>query len=348
MSQENRIVDKEFEIYLQGKSELSQQYADIPEVKLPDHLDAAILAEAHRAVGSRPGSIRKHSWTMPLSLVATLFVVVMAGLILPDMLKDMRRQQEYAPQPAGSALQEIFNTAQEGAGAPYPANSPAPAASPERRLPEPEVIKAERSASVTSQKRMADTLASAGAIGAMKPQPKALLQNQMQPVAAGQALPAMPQKQLMISRSDKEVATDQETLRAAAAPVAGIEAAMSAREEAAPMAALAKRKMAEPPVEAKKSEQLARPAPASIALEPLPAAVVAAPEMPVGAAHDIGKADKLQADEEVLQPAAWIARIRKLKLQGRKPEAEKELVAFRKHYPDFRLPDDLAATPASP
>ena len=86
MSQNSKL--DEFEKYLDGKSEVSQLYAELPEVVLPDHLDAAILAEAHRAVNSRPGAKLRRRWAVPLSMVATLFVAVMIGLQLPYMLKD--------------------------------------------------------------------------------------------------------------------------------------------------------------------------------------------------------------------------------------------------------------------
>jgi len=80
--------DHELDSYLKGKSALSQLYTELPAVDLPSHLDAAILAEAHRAVGSRPGATNKRRWTIPLGLVATLFVAVMVGLQLPYLLKD--------------------------------------------------------------------------------------------------------------------------------------------------------------------------------------------------------------------------------------------------------------------
>lgn len=80
--------DHELDTYLEGKSALTQLYAELPSVDLPGHLDAAILAEAHRAVGSRPGATSKRRWAIPLGLVATLFVAVMVGLQLPYLLKD--------------------------------------------------------------------------------------------------------------------------------------------------------------------------------------------------------------------------------------------------------------------
>lgn len=85
--------DRELDKYLEGKSALSRLYADSPEIELPGHLDAAILAEAHRAVGARPGK-PKRRWTIPLGMVATLFVAVMIGLQLPALLKDADQSQQ--------------------------------------------------------------------------------------------------------------------------------------------------------------------------------------------------------------------------------------------------------------
>lgn len=50
-----------------------------------------------------------------------------------------------------------------------------------------------------------------------------------------------------------------------------------------------------------------------------------------------------QAEQEVLEPKPWLEKIRKL-IEAKKPDAaKKELKAFRKHYPDYKLPDDLKA-----
>lgn len=80
--------DRELDTYLQGKGDLSQLYADAPQVEPPGHLDAAILAEAHRAVNARPGFKPKRRWAIPLGMVASLFALVMVGLQLPYMLKE--------------------------------------------------------------------------------------------------------------------------------------------------------------------------------------------------------------------------------------------------------------------
>lgn len=104
--------DRELEQYMQGKSDLSRAYAELPPVDVPDHLDAAILAEAHRAVGAGPGVRPKRRWAMPLSLVATLFVVVMIGLQWPYMSREARmpapgeeRPTVVAAAPAPMAMQ---------------------------------------------------------------------------------------------------------------------------------------------------------------------------------------------------------------------------------------------------
>lgn len=93
MSQNSNVSD--FDKYLAGKSEVSQLYADLPGADFPHHLDAAILAEAHRAVSSRPVAKPKRRWIIPLGLVATLFVAVMVGLQIPYMLKDAAAPQQY-------------------------------------------------------------------------------------------------------------------------------------------------------------------------------------------------------------------------------------------------------------
>ena len=93
--------DKDFETYMQGKSDLSRAYAELPETEVPDHLDAAILAEAHRAVGARPGGKNTRRWAVPLGMVASLFVVVMIGLQMPYLLQDAAQptlpKEEAAP-----------------------------------------------------------------------------------------------------------------------------------------------------------------------------------------------------------------------------------------------------------
>jgi len=49
----------------------------------------------------------------------------------------------------------------------------------------------------------------------------------------------------------------------------------------------------------------------------------------------------LQAEQKALEPKPWIEKIHKLIEEKKLDEAKKELEAFRKHYPDYKLPNDL-------
>ena len=53
-------------------------------------------------------------------------------------------------------------------------------------------------------------------------------------------------------------------------------------------------------------------------------------------------AGRSAADEsKERSPEKWLEDIRKLKTQGKTPEAERELAEFKKRYPEYRLPEDL-------
>ncbi len=47
------------------------------------------------------------------------------------------------------------------------------------------------------------------------------------------------------------------------------------------------------------------------------------------------------ADAKERTPEKWLDDIRKLRLEGKMAEADRELGEFKKRYPDYRLPDDL-------
>ena len=66
--------DKKFEEYLEGKSPVSEKYAEFGAVDPPAELDAAILAEARRAAKTHSHSTGKRSWAVPLSVAATVMI----------------------------------------------------------------------------------------------------------------------------------------------------------------------------------------------------------------------------------------------------------------------------------
>lgn len=94
--------DKEFEQYLEGGSRLSDAYAELSREEPPGYLDYAIGDEAYRVVGAgaargRPSARERarmaasasrswQKWTMPLSVAATLVIVAMVSLRLPEIV----------------------------------------------------------------------------------------------------------------------------------------------------------------------------------------------------------------------------------------------------------------------
>jgi len=69
-----------------------------------------------------------------------------------------------------------------------------------------------------------------------------------------------------------------------------------------------------------------------------PAVLPAAPAQFAAPRRELKSADKLEA---VKAPAVWLEEIRGLRRAGREAEAQSQLAAFRRAYPDYPLPDDL-------
>ena len=272
MSQNSKL--DEFEKYLDGKSEVSQLYAELPEVVLPDHLDAAILAEAHRAVNSRPGAKPRRRWAVPLSMVATLFVAVMIGLQLPYMLKDTTQRpiptEEKVAAMMDKSMAEHSSVVQE-----------------ERK-------KTQEMAQVTARQK------SEISRGAPAPMEAEVAVSATQNAAVGALPPA-------------SVAAKRMELMERADVDSGI--------------ALSKEKKAVAHAEGKLSdafEQLAPAAPAPVQLN-----------------RSLMQPLKDEASVANLRPEDWLLRIKKLKQEGKLVEAKKDLAAFKKHYPDYSVPEAL-------
>jgi hypothetical protein len=76
-------INKELEDYFVGKSELSNKYKNESQEIPPAHIDDAILAAAHKAVGAKPKiaySPFSGNWHVPASLAAVLVLCV--GLVI--------------------------------------------------------------------------------------------------------------------------------------------------------------------------------------------------------------------------------------------------------------------------
>jgi len=50
----------------------------------------------------------------------------------------------------------------------------------------------------------------------------------------------------------------------------------------------------------------------------------------------------MRDSSQARSPEEWIAEIRRLKTDGREADAAAELAEFRRRYPDYVLPTDLA------
>ena len=95
---------------------------------------------------------------------------------------------------------------------------------------------------------------------------------------------------------------------------------------------LAKEKKASGFVQECLSDALEQPAPA--------AAVVSAPQ-PVQLKRALVQPALNEAADKNILPDAWLIQIKRLKDEGKREEARKELAAFKKRYPNFSIPVTL-------
>ncbi|HEY5993496.1 MAG TPA: hypothetical protein VIU46_02735 [Gallionellaceae bacterium] len=291
--------DSEFEAYLQGKSSLSDVYGGLPQAKLPDHLDAAILAEAHRAVGARPGAKPGRSWVIPLSMAASLFVVVIIGMqlryLLPgEVSPQAPRSEQSGPENQKAELPREADklvTLNKGMAAPVQAEQK-PARAPEGGLLD---------------------MAPAMPAPAAPPAPK----------KEAAAVQEAPQFRVSTSRPMAEQAAP-----AAEAPAPVVAEKVAQEEQAGKGAARMKAKSASS--EADVDAYAPQPAPVE--------AIAAAPQATPASEPQVAMGAVSMAN---LRPADWLSRIKQLKQQGKLDEARKELAAFKKRYPDYKLPKEL-------
>jgi len=302
--------DREFDKYLQGKSELSKLYADLdevelPQVELPSHLDAAILAEAHRAVGARPDAKPKRRWAIPLGMVATLFVAVMIGLQLPYMLKDAASPQQYKEEKIAALMDkgmaELSSVAPEERKKIQETSRLQPKSKSEITHGDisPIAAEAEATAKANAPARAAPK-ASTEITGSSYTSVAPATQNAPAPTVMPQA-PAKAAKRLDLRESmdaDNGMALSKEKKTSGQATGS----VSDSFEQRTPAAAT----MAAPPPEQLNRSQI----------QPL----------------------KDEASNENLTPEEWLNRIKRLKQEGKLEEAKKDLAAFKKRYPDYPVP----------
>jgi hypothetical protein len=301
----------------------------------PPALDAAIRAEARRAVGAAPGGRRHKHWWYPLAAAATVAVLAI-GIV------QLTPPEQVAP----SIVAEQSVAPREATNEParQPASTDARVAAPPVTAPAaaPPPVQAQ-----STQKR--DQGAARGAIErervpapAQAPLAKKQLAEPNEEVLARDKLAQAP-----ASRADA-AATTAATAGGAAAP----DHAAAPRSEPFPAKTAtpgARRETTYAEEAQKPAANAAGGAPAAPA--PSPAAGSMQVESRVAAAK-VANVDEAKAkDAGARSVEDWIKRIRELKNEGRIDEAAKELTAFRAAFgerADALLPADLRALKMPP
>lgn len=143
---------------------------------------------------------------------------------------------------------------------------------------------------------------------------------------------------------------EQPDLLPAAAPTAGPASQGEPPKAPAEQAKMLVRPAPAPAPESRAKFKEAPPmrAPAALAPAPtlreeaLPAQVAAEPRRDGAVAGKLDKAEKAEkAMKAIKTPEQWLEDIRRLRREGREPEAQAQLAAFRQAYPNYRLPEDM-------
>lgn len=175
--------DRELNGYLRGDSPLSRAYKEEAREIPPAHLDAQILAEAHRADAAAGKRVVRSpfsgSWMVPASVTAVLVLAVSVSLLLPEGRPGHERQKDLssdsmtpATGSAGAGRVEEF----EGKQSPAPEYAPYP----------PKALESDRTRSKASS-TLASPPATAEPAAAPAPEPETVSpkeQRQLAPAAA--------------------------------------------------------------------------------------------------------------------------------------------------------------------
>ena len=292
----------------------------------PPALDAAIRAEARRAVAAAPRGARRRHWSYPLAAAATVaaLAIGIAQLTPPEQVTPtVVAEQEAAPRQAAN---EMARRA-DASSAPAPSATPPPA-TPAQRLP------AEAPSAVVE-----------GAVRerAAAPAPQALAKKQLQAkeeVAARNKLAAAPAEKPTAGASGAvgvEERTPAPLPRSEPFPASPLPG--NARRDANARAPTSQSDVPARTAAAQAPRTAGAPPPAQ------PAAGTAQAESRIEA--KVSSIDEAKSkDAAGLSVEDWIKRIRELKSTGRFDEAAKELAAFRSAFgerADALLPPDLRA-----
>jgi hypothetical protein len=331
-------LERELESFLGDDSRVAALYRRLPKDEPDSRLDAAVLAKARAAVAPRRTRSR---WLPAMSAAAAL--VVAAGLayrVGPHVWNERSADSEKAEQSVSAPTAQ--KPAADVAAQPAPVNEPEPQAE----------------TNVTPSLRSAPAAGSAmGKVDADRERHEEKAagglrkQEEQKSATAGYAAQSAQNKPLQAA--GKESARDSAAAASASSNAAQVQSELRMNSSASP-----------PRIDAAP----ASPSESAVAApEPLPAAKAApesadkrqaspmafprgyAPAAPPPVAAASAPARKVApkpapsaADIEVnLYPEHWISDIQKMIKDGHRDDAIKNLVAFRKRYPTYKLPDDL-------
>ena len=296
---------------------LSRAWAQVSRDEPPVALDDAIRAAARRAAqaGPRPTGARASSrWRVPVSVAAVLVISATITLLVAEREAHVPGEAQEAPvQPA----------------APQPTAEAEPAAEPESATRETGVGSAARA---PAEKRRV-----APAKGGTEPAP----------ADAEGALGDAPERSDEVDNglpaadappAETPVHRDASAPVAAEAPTPTVKDSLELKKESIRKSAgQANGSRAE---EGPRPRALAQPGRAQ---EPASSAPAAAPPPAAGAAAVPAPEASFSAQEEAgLEPEAWLERIVELRKTGKLEEAARSLERFRRRYPDYPLPSELA------
>ncbi|HKU69634.1 MAG TPA: hypothetical protein VJQ51_02235 [Burkholderiales bacterium] len=359
---------------------LDRLYGEIPHDEPPAHLDAAILAAAHREVGARPRSAseRLRAWRVPVSIAAVVVLSVSVVTLVREEGGDKldsstasMASRNVSRAPAAQTAEERASTRDRAAPA-ESAPDAGRARTQEAARPEAAQRKAARDdavpASNSSAKEEADRRAatesaklteqtarsrSAGAAaelsGSMEPRAPVPPPAAPAPPSPPQAGPALRDPRPAPSTgaaSGADVARSSIGIRGSSGdtPFApNPEEQKSQGSASAPQGTPDDRPMARERASAADSAgslSMQRPAPAQPAAKAAPR-VGSRSMQAEGSAATANRLSPLLKELETQPAEKWVEKIEALRRDGRRSEADELLAEFKRRFPDYPLPAAL-------
>jgi hypothetical protein len=306
----------------QRDEELSRIYRDAEGPRPPQRVDDNVLAASERVAGlvRRPAGIGfARRWGVPVALAATVLVTSTLALMVYERESGVDAVAPKAPRagrtpkvsPAGPALAE------------QPAKSPPaePRAEPPEKSPPGELRSAAPAPAAPSPQ------AAAPLDRAKPPTVETALSSERRATGQPARVPEVPRGVEILRRSEELRPTPT-----AAAPAANVRAGTIPPQPPVPDAQ-----------RVFDAQQQIRPVQAPAAA-PAPSSNVVRESASTlqGSSVGAGIVSRLAVPEaKERTPEKWLDDIRKLRLEGKMAEADRELAGFKKRYPDYRLPEDL-------